>query len=237
MEGQAPLLSPELHAFVLAATTVNSETDPSYVSAADTLRTRAEVVANEIANLDRTLPASAWSLRHCLVMAAAALNHPAAVAPLIGMASRALRSPDARRGESPDLLAGTAVQTHAVEALELLAASEVAGAREALVQAAAAESLAVRAVALTALRDGNGSATHFESAQSELPRGASHLAELQRVQVSDVAQIADPTLHLRNHHQRTRTPPPLDTASPSDGDNTINASRRPPRIRSERDDG
>lgn len=215
-------LSAELAGFVQAVSTATDVDDAGYRDAVERLRADGPARVREIAALAGELAGTGHALRQCLLMAAATIELPEA-ADLLRRS--ALQEPGARRpgtaepGDHPCLTARAAtseeaLRVQAVEGLEALAGAGVSAAIDGLVECAEAGSLTVRAVSLAALAGLDGAGERRADAAARLAPDDRYLAGLRRVDVRDVMQVADPTVHLRDAEREVRPAPDIDGREP-----------------------
>ena len=128
------------------------------------------------------------------------------------------RTGSADQGDHPCLVSAAtsdeALRLQAVDGLESLARAGVPSAIDALHACATDGSLAVRALSLAALGDIEGAGERRADAAARLAPDVRYLAELQRVDVRSVTQIADPHVHLRDADRDDRPPPDIDGHEP-----------------------
>jgi hypothetical protein len=195
-------MSDELAAFVRAVGTVESTDDPIYLDAVEHLREDAAARVREMEQVNLSLGDGGHNLRQCLLMAAEVLTTSDSVRFLRHVAMRPesrQRATEADEQACVTLRAVTAeeaLRVQAVEGLEVLARAGVPDALEALVESVDAPSLTVRAVGLAALTDVGGANRARDDAVARLAPEDRYLADLRRIDVRDVDQVADPRRHL-----------------------------------------
>lgn len=195
-------MSRELAVFLRAVTTLEHIDDPGHRVAVEGLRQDGPARVREIVDLSKQLGAGSNALQQCLLMAAAVIEIPESVRFLLGVAMQPESTKPPVRGADPACMQSRAVtaeealRAQAVEGLEALARARVAGAVEALAVAVGAPSLTVRAISLVALKDIEGAGEARSESIARLSPTDRYLADLRRVDVRDVDQIADPRRHL-----------------------------------------
>ncbi len=219
-ESESPVFAPQgaVGTFAAVVNSVNSETDPAYVSALEGLRKDKKSVIAEAARCLAEPAEGNFALRHSVVLAVSALRDADALDLLSKVALNPQPLPPKERpggGEvalnpqplppvdgpmeahgSEDIVQGAMVALDAIDGIEKLADDGNTDALDVLVKAAQVNSNAVRGAALTALSARGERWEHLQRAMSTLPFELHALAGLRRVNVRDVPQIRDPRIHL-----------------------------------------
>jgi hypothetical protein len=208
---EAPVsFGPELRRFIDAYTSTGTpgQVDPRYREALNGMRASEDAVLKEIAVLDRELLPSSYAVRRALVFAVSEMRTPAGLGFLRGIALRELPQASAPH-MAHDAEQQTMLSLTAIEGIEKLAADANSAATEALVEAMNVSSLAVRAVALAALRATNAGGQAYERAVARLPPEQQYLRDVRRVSVEQVPQIRDPRRDLAGTVAHVVDPPIL----------------------------
>ena len=143
-------------------------------------------------------------------MALSALATPACIPPLLRVATTGMKVGEmCTEFEMRQLLHEAALRTQAVEGLEACARNGHQDALAALVEVAQSDSLSVKAIALTALREVAPGNEAYRSTVQRLPESERYLVNLQRTDVRSVPQITDPTRHLLDPSMRSSPAPRL----------------------------
>ncbi|MGB8816441.1 MAG: hypothetical protein WCC66_00800 [Rhizobiaceae bacterium] len=219
-ESEIPAFLPQgaLGKFAGVLNSVNSESDPDFLSALKDLRKDKKTVLAEAARCLAEPAEGNFALRHSVVLAIAAMRDPAALDLLSEVALNPQPLPPKERpggGEvalnpqplppvdgpieahgAEDIVQGAMVALDAIDGIEMLADDGNAKALDVLVKATQVNSNAIRGAALTALGARGDRWEHLQRAMASLPFELNALAGLRRVNVRDVPQIRDPRMHL-----------------------------------------
>jgi len=201
----ATKIDPAVGEFLDAIHLCSSENDDRYLAARAQLREEPEGAARHIAEAYDAASANELTLRQGLLLAASALHHPA-ILPFLGELAQGpvtgeISHDGGRAAEE------SALRLVAVDGIEAVARAGHAPAADLLVTLAASADRAVQAAAVVALKYSEPYRDRFERVRAMLPREKAYLAELQRADVRDVPQVADPRRHLRGDAVTSDTRP------------------------------
>jgi len=191
----ATKIDPVLGEFLDALHSCSSEDDGRYLAARARLRADPEATARHIEAAYEAASTNELTLRQSLLLAAAALEHPAVLAFLGELA----RSPVTGEIEHDGGRAAeeSALRLVAVDGIEAVVRTGDAQAADLLLMLVASPDRAVQAAAIVALKYSEHHRDRFARACAMLPPDKAYLADLRRATVWDVPQIADPRRSLR----------------------------------------
>ncbi len=209
-------IGPALSKFIETVNSVNDTKDPSYIETLEQLRSSKEDVIQEASRILAQESEASFSIRHSTLLALTALREPSALDLLSRIAlnpqplapvDRPSRRVSLEIHTAGAIEAGTILALDALEGIELLADDGHEEALQALVKAAAVNSNAVRAVALTALGAKPDRQDQLKQAKAALPREFGALAQFRRASISEVPQVDDPREYLAGKEQGGPRPP------------------------------
>lgn len=232
-------VGPQLAQFIETVNSVNDTNDPAYVRAVKGLRQAKDKAIEEASNLLSERSDAPFAIRHSALLAVGAIREGRAIDLLsrVALNPQPLPPRDPTRGPTMRtthggraLEAGTILALDALDGIEALADDGNAEALDVLVQAAAVQSNAIRAVALTALAAKPDRASQLERAKATLPRVLQHLALFRRMAVQDVPQVDDPREHITGQGEGGPAAPEFDVAG-AEAARPIAAEHGAPEIR------
>lgn len=201
----ATKIDPAVGEFLDAIHSCASKDDDRYRAARTRLRADPEAAAHHIEAAYEAASANELTLRQSLLLAAAALEHPA-VLPFLGDLARGpvtgeIRHDGGRAAEE------SALRLVAVDGIEAVAHTGDAQAADLLLTLVASPDRAVQAAAVVALKYSERHRDRFERVRALLPPDKAYLIELRRANVWDVPQVADPRRHLHGEPVTVDTRP------------------------------
>jgi hypothetical protein len=212
-------VDPAIGEFLDAIHICSSEDEDRYLAARARLRADPVAAARYIEAAYQSATVDELTLRQSLLLAAAALEHPA-VLPFLGELARRpvtgeIKHDGGRAAEE------SALRLVAVDGIDAIARTGNTQAADLLVALVASPDRAVQAAAVIALKYSSRHRDRFEEACALLPADRGYLIDVRRADVREVPQIADPRRHLRGAPFTTDTrPDPVtfqrrnDTAAP-----------------------